>query len=397
LDIIIYTIIFVALYISFYVVYISLLFIVHMLCKDEDLLEVSLNTSFGIIIPAHNEEIMLPRLLESISKLVYPNEKFKVYVVADNCNDSTADIAMKYNVNVISRVHFNKIGKGYAIKYAIDNMKNNGHDAFLIIDADSIISPDSLIYLNYTIMNGGKVIQCSNGVANPNESWFTRLLDVSRTIGNKIIEPAKDLVGLNAHLQGNGMCFHKEIIDRYGWDAYSRGEDWEYYAKMVKMGERIRFQKNANIYHQESENLWQATPQRMRWSGGKFSIIIKYGFGLFIEGILTLDLKKIDASFPLILPNPSLAVNISISTLFLALLMPNFEYKNYILSWIIFLIFVQLNFFFIGVYYTKNRVQKLMSLFIAPIFLLWKMGIDILSILGIGTKKWIRTKRKNIN
>src|SRR5436305_15075757 len=49
--------------------------------------------NFAILIPAHNEEVLLGPLLESLSKLAYPKDHYSVHVVADNCTDSTADVA----------------------------------------------------------------------------------------------------------------------------------------------------------------------------------------------------------------------------------------------------------------------------------------------------------------
>ncbi len=55
--------------------------------KDEDL------PNFAILIPAHNEEVLLGKLLDSLYELNYPRERYTVYVVADNCTDSTATLA----------------------------------------------------------------------------------------------------------------------------------------------------------------------------------------------------------------------------------------------------------------------------------------------------------------
>src|SRR5437588_13104108 len=49
--------------------------------------------NFAILIPAHNEEVILGTLLESVSKLVYPKDQYTVHVIADNCTDNTAKLA----------------------------------------------------------------------------------------------------------------------------------------------------------------------------------------------------------------------------------------------------------------------------------------------------------------
>jgi cellulose synthase/poly-beta-1,6-N-acetylglucosamine synthase-like glycosyltransferase len=49
--------------------------------------------NFAILIPAHNETVVLGKLLESLAGLKYPKNHFDVYIVADNCTDTTAELA----------------------------------------------------------------------------------------------------------------------------------------------------------------------------------------------------------------------------------------------------------------------------------------------------------------
>ncbi|WP_027334205.1 glycosyltransferase family 2 protein [Mycoplasma elephantis] len=46
-----------------------------------------------IIIPAHNEAHIISDLITSLKSMNYPKDKFKVFVVADNCTDNTAEVA----------------------------------------------------------------------------------------------------------------------------------------------------------------------------------------------------------------------------------------------------------------------------------------------------------------
>ena len=52
-------------------------------------------SKFAVVIPAHNEEMVLADLLENLKMLKYPKELYDVYVIADNCTDHTADIECK--------------------------------------------------------------------------------------------------------------------------------------------------------------------------------------------------------------------------------------------------------------------------------------------------------------
>src|SRR5437016_77000 len=54
---------------------------------------VSSYANFVILVPSHDEEVMLGTLLKSLSQLAYPREQYTVCIVADNCTDSTAELA----------------------------------------------------------------------------------------------------------------------------------------------------------------------------------------------------------------------------------------------------------------------------------------------------------------
>ena len=45
---------------------------------------------FAVLIPAHNEEMVIEPLLESLENQDYPRTLYDVYVIADNCTDDTA-------------------------------------------------------------------------------------------------------------------------------------------------------------------------------------------------------------------------------------------------------------------------------------------------------------------
>lgn len=84
---------------------------------------------FAILIAARNEEKVIGNLIDSIKLQEYPKELIDIFVVADNCTDSTADIARKKETIVFERNNEEKIGKGYALDFLIkkikDEYKNN--------------------------------------------------------------------------------------------------------------------------------------------------------------------------------------------------------------------------------------------------------------------------------
>jgi cellulose synthase/poly-beta-1,6-N-acetylglucosamine synthase-like glycosyltransferase len=181
---------------------------------------------------------------------------------------------------------------------------------------------------------------------------------------------------------------------KYGWDAFTVGEDWEYYAKLVQAGEMVAFANKARVFHQESSSLKQATSQRMRWSSGRFAVAWQYGIGLFFRGLFEGNTRKMDAALPLLLPNPSLGMNITLVGLVLSVIYGLALHKFAYLLWFLLLVLLQIFIFMVGIMHTRDKLKNFLSLFAAPIFLIWKMGVDAFSAVGLGRKKWIRTERK---
>lgn len=376
-------------YLSFAVFYHLFLAAAYFLKGERRKKSVMKQYKYLLLIPAHNEELIIGRLLESLKRIDYDINLFKVTVIVDNCTDKTADIVVKYNVKMLERTDKHKTGKGFAIEWALEKIDINKFDAIVIIDADNIV--DTLFFhgLNEIIDEGINAIQCYNGLANPDETVFSIVMHLSRTIDNKLYHHAKYKLGLSSFLMGNGMCFTTKILKKYGWSASTMAEDYEYYAKLIEKKEMVGFAAHAKLYHQESKGISQATSQRLRWSSGKSEIARKYGVYLLKKGLRERNYKIVDASFPLILPNLSLMVNITLIALLISILIHFIYPISGVILWLLFLILLEMVYFFTGIFLTKISMWKFMYAFsFAPIFLLWKGYIDIKGIFGEKRRQW---------
>jgi 1,2-diacylglycerol 3-beta-glucosyltransferase len=382
-----------ALYVTAYVVYQTALFAGNAAMPDPPSPTASKMRRFVVIIPAHDEELHLPRLLASFRAQTYAKDRYRVAVVADNCTDGTVAACRPFDVDVLERIDARR-GKGHAIRWALERVGPGGFDAVVIVDSDSLVDARLLEELNLAMERGDRVIQCYNGVANPCQSWFTGLMDVSRTIANDIVHPGKRKLGLSSHLMGNGMCFDVGVLTSYGWDAFSVGEDWEYYARLIMNGVPIGYSRTARVYHQESVDLRQASSQRLRWASGRFHVLRQYGPRLIWHGLRTRNLTCVDAALPLAFPNPSLGLNLTLLGVALAAAGWLMGGGITMLVWFSGLVLAQVAMFVIGILHTEHKLRNAATVVVAPLFLVWKMGIDIISLFGVGTKEWKRTERR---
>jgi len=349
---------------------------------------------FVVLVPAHNEELLIGNLCESLLQIDYPKDKYEIFIIADNCSDRTAEVCRKYPIQVRERSSTEQRGKGQALAWALSHVDLTCFDAVFIVDADSYVSPNILRELSRMLNRGEQAIQCYNGVGNRDDSWFTQLLYVSRLIGNEFYHGAKYRLGLSSYLMGNGLCFKSELLQRKGWTAFTTGEDWEFYAQLVEDNLKIAFATKAKVFHQESRSLDQATSQRLRWSSGRFHIARTLGCRLFLQGVRERNCMKMDGSFPLLFPNYSLQVNLSCLTLALALLLPSSMLSEVFISVALGMIAGQMLLFLAGAILAGSPGKIILAVMYVPLFLLWKLAIDILCLSGFHKEnRWVRTTR----
>src|SRR5689334_25396966 len=90
-------------YLTAYVLYQLVLFAVNALVREPAFVEPRTTRRFNVFVPAHNEELYLPRLLASLAAQAYPQDRYRVTVIADNCTDGTVAGARAFDVDVLER------------------------------------------------------------------------------------------------------------------------------------------------------------------------------------------------------------------------------------------------------------------------------------------------------
>ena len=104
---------------------------------------------FSFIIPAHNEEKLLPRTLESIHEAAKTvGLDYEIIVADDASTDATPELATQHGAKLV-RVDHRQISK----------TRNSGAaaatgDVFVFVDADTMVGPALLESLRITINNG---------------------------------------------------------------------------------------------------------------------------------------------------------------------------------------------------------------------------------------------------
>ncbi len=346
---------------------------------------------FAVVIPAHDEEALLPRLLASCGQLDYPNELFDVHVIADNCLDRTAALAREAGVVVHERADDSQRGKGYALGWLFDRIARQDprYDAYVIVDADSIVAENMLTVFSAHLARGDQAVQCYYGVLNKDQGRQAALRHAALVLYNGVRPQGRDALGLSAGLHGNGMCFTGSLIERVGWPAVTLAEDAEFHLRLLDEGIHVRYASQTSVIADMPTSLSQAQSQNVRWERGRLQLARTHGPRLLANGLARRDPARLDALVELILPPLSMLGAVSLLELAIARL-----YRGRTAFRLALLQTAGLSFYvFGGLFVAREKPRTYLALLTAPPYAVWKLGIYGLSALGMKDTRWLRTTR----
>jgi 1,2-diacylglycerol 3-beta-glucosyltransferase len=256
---------------------------------------------FRFVVPAHNESAGIGGTIESLLAVDYPRDLFEVVVVADNCSDDTAAKARAAGATVIERHDLEKRGKGYALDRAFSETPPDV-DAVVVIDADTLVSPNLLRAFAARRDLGARAMQADYAVRNPDAAWRTRLIAIAFGAFHIVRSRARERLGLSCGLRGNGMCFARELLQEIPHRAYSVVEDVEYGIRLGEAGYRVHYTDEAHVYGEMVTSSAAANTQRRRWEEGRKALVREHARRLLAAGLRKRDLVQLDLGLDLLIP-----------------------------------------------------------------------------------------------
>ena len=241
------------------------------------------NFRLAVVVPAHNEAALIGRCVRSVAAAIAAARRAsecRIVVVADNCTDSTAARATKAGARVLVRHNKSLRGKGYALRYAFDQLQAEGFDGFLVVDADSVVSLNLIGEVARHLETGSPAIQCRYRVLNCDATLRTRLMDVAFLAFNVLRPKGRSGWGLSCGILGNGFGLRSQTLENIPYDASSIVEDLEYHLRLVAAGERVDFIDDAIVFGEIPADSGAAKVQRSRWEGGRLRMVREWVPGM---------------------------------------------------------------------------------------------------------------------
>jgi len=352
------------------------------------------------VVPAHNEEDMIARTVRSLLAAgcsrpasVASGEDLpfvpQVFVVAHNCTDATAAEAEKAGARVLELNNPMTRGKGAALRFGFHAASAAGANAFLVVDADSVVSSNMLSATRAALERGSEATQCRYELELPAHgkvSALARLRVLAFRGINVMRARGRAGLGFSAGLFGNGFAVTAATLERVPFSADSICEDIEYHIKLVCDGIRVDWVEEAIVHAPLAAAGGAQATQEARWEGGRLHVASRQT-GHLVEAVMGGNWRALEMMAEVW----SLPLSRGMLTLALTMLLP--------LHWLHIFTFVCAGIALVYVIEAAllgdEPVKDLAALAAAPLHIAWKAANTPLVLLQARRRaEWARTKRE---
>ena len=240
---------------------------------------------YAAVISARNEANVIGGLIASLKAQDYPSELLDIYVIADNCTDNTAQVALEAGAKVYRRFNRQLIGKGYALDYLFKCLSASGkdvYDGYFVFDADNYVDPNFVREMNNTFDGGHYAALTSyRNSKNFGANWISAGYGLWFLREARFLNFPRMLLGTNCAISGTGFLVSGEVIrEKGGWPFHLLTEDIEFSVNCAIDGKVIGYCDKAVIYDEQPVDFKQSWRQRLRWSKGFYQVDRKYALPL---------------------------------------------------------------------------------------------------------------------
>ena len=229
----------------------------------------------SLIIPARNESGVIEDLFKSVSKQTYPKEFYDITVIVKEEDDPTVKMAKEYGMDVL--VVTEQKCKGDALDGYFKSIKNeglDGYDAFVIVDADAILTPDYLEELNNALEYDCQIFLSRKFIKNflggkKQRTVYTKCSALTYAQIDDLANIYRTKKAIPANMCGQGMMLRREVIKLLGgWPYRTLTEDYELRMDCFLKGLTSMYYPYAVLYTEEPLSRKDDYARRVRWLTG---------------------------------------------------------------------------------------------------------------------------------
>lgn len=244
---------------------------------------------YGVVICARNEEKVIGNLIDSIQAQSYDSRLVQIFVAADNCTDSTAEICRRKGCTVYERNDPEHARKGYAMQFLFEQIGRDygieSFDGYIVFDADNLLHPDFITELNKAFDTGAGVVVGYRNTKNFDRNFISAGYGIHFMRSVVTYHRPRVWLHTSTHIAGTGFVIASRLL-KDGWRYTCLTEDTQFTLNSVAAGEYIAFCEDAEFFDEQPYELRVMARQRIRWIKGRMYSFFSTLPGLF-KGIFT--------------------------------------------------------------------------------------------------------------
>ena len=227
----------------------------------------------AVLVPAHNEEAIISGILSDLKSQAKSEDR--IIVIADNCEDATAEVARTHGAEAFERTDLNERGKAYALRFALERLEADPPEVVIVVDADCRISSDCLAQISYRAKKFDRPVQGSYIFGDQDDSAVSNLASSFTLWFKNHIRPLGSLrAGMPCQLTGSGMAFPWHVIRKVNVANNSLAEDTTLGLELAYLGYPPLFCPEARIDGHVPKAWGTLVQQRRRWEQGYLESIL---------------------------------------------------------------------------------------------------------------------------
>lgn len=352
--------------------------------------------TIAILVPAHNEAWGIEATLQTLLPQLEGSDQ--LVVIADNCEDETAEISRQAGATVIERQNLELRGKGYALDFGLKFLSANPPDVVVIVDADCLVSPGSIEKIARMAIEQTRPVQATYLLTRPTRPSPKDAVSVLAFTVKNLVRPfGLKQLGLPNLLTGTGMALPWSLVHSISLASGNLVEDMQLALDLAMAGHPPTFCVDARVIGALPQQQQAAKTQRTRWEHGHLQTLQTQVPRLTIAALRQRRFDLFALALDLSVPPLSLLVMLWLAVSAIALGATLWLQISPLPGLLLALEGSLLLVAILAAWFKFCRVElPFKTLLSVPLYVLWKIPLYLGFLIKPQTK-WVRTERDAAN
>ena len=250
--------------------------------KETEIIPLERYPTISIVVPAHNEDVVIAQTMTALLNLNYPPEKVELLLYSDNSTDQTAaemrrikKLPENQNRNIVI---IERTGQGGKAGVLNDSLQVATGEFIAVYDADAMPERNALYFLVRKALEDPErhvAVFGRNKTRNADQNLLTQFINQEIVVTQRIQHIAIWHLFKIGRIPGTNFIIQKDYVTEIGgWRDGALTEDTDISFKIMQSGKLIALAYNSEAFQQEPEHIRDYYHQRLRWAKGNYQVVI---------------------------------------------------------------------------------------------------------------------------